>query len=80
MVCSLRIVANDPGRNHGSLLQTCDGCGFDFDHDVARCPDCGARTALGRRRTYLLLIAVAIAIVVLAAIATVNITAISPNV
>lgn len=50
------------------LLQRCEACGVDFDHDVARCPDCGRRTAIGRRRAILLAIVVVVTVAVLAAL------------
>ena len=48
------------------LLERCEACGVDFDHDVARCPECGQRTALGRRRVMTVAIAALFTVVVLA--------------
>jgi uncharacterized paraquat-inducible protein A len=50
------------------LLQRCEACGIDFDHDVARCPDCGQRTAIGRRRAITFAVTAVIAVAVLAAL------------
>ncbi|HEX6286371.1 MAG TPA: hypothetical protein VFZ80_02720 [Acidimicrobiia bacterium] len=59
-------MTTDPGLPGHRLLERCEACGVDFDHDVARCPECGERTAIGRRRAITVAIAIVVTLVVLA--------------
>ena len=57
----------ESGSTGRPIIQRCPACGVDLDHDVARCPDCGKRTAVGRRRAAILVaVVVVIAIAILA--------------
>jgi DNA-directed RNA polymerase subunit RPC12/RpoP len=69
----------EPESTGHPLLLRCAACGVDFDHDVARCPDCGQRTAMGRRRAIILAIVTVVAIAVLAAFWAYAIDPISPD-
>ena len=59
-------MTGEPESTGHRLLERCDACGVDFDHDVARCPECGQRTAIGRRRAITVAIAVVVTVLVLA--------------
>lgn len=65
---SFRAMTAQPGPTGHPLLQRCAGCGVDFDHDVAKCPDCGRRTALGKRRAIIVAVVVMVTVVILAAL------------
>ncbi|HXV72141.1 MAG TPA: hypothetical protein VEB69_12160 [Acidimicrobiia bacterium] len=72
----------DHGSTRGSILQDCPACGESFDHDVARCPECGQRTAVGRRRMIVIVTVIVLTIAALAAlwaIATIPSSPISPR-
>jgi DNA-directed RNA polymerase subunit RPC12/RpoP len=58
----------ESGSTGRPILQRCAACGVDFDHDVARCPDCGQRTAIGRRRAIIFAVVVVLAIAILGAL------------
>ncbi|MFZ0014725.1 MAG: hypothetical protein WAL25_11505 [Acidimicrobiia bacterium] len=69
----------EPESTGHPLLQRCAACGIDFDHDVAKCPDCGQRTAMGRRKAIIFAIVVVTVVAALAAIWAYAINPISPD-
>lgn len=61
-------VSTDPEQLGHRLLQRCETCGVSLDHDVAKCPDCGQRTEIGRRKAMAVAIVVVVTVAVIAAL------------
>jgi len=73
-------MSDETGGTGGPLLQNCPACGVTFDHDVAKCPDCGERVvAFSRSKTVIIVIAVVVALAFLAAFWADAIDPISPD-